>query len=390
MNKMGVDVSMKSDKEVYLLNSPYSEYQPEAWLCGGVLISTTKVLTSAACLTEVSHIYVIAGYKKYVSGISIQDNDCTRFKKNKIIRIIIPKAFKSETWIKFDIGVGVVEKPYDFLDITYRSICSYEPEAVAINYDVNLEVPNTAAVAFGWGGSRAREPGVDGDLNSNYLMSAQTLITHKEVCQKLFPDSVDYYFLCTTASTASEDIFSNVKCNQTDSNGTLPKECLDPVEVNISRKSLSDSNYTTTTRIDDKNVTLDEFNRTSRKQGDENIYGGICQNDHGGPLIAFSGDKEVVIGIALNSVYDEEYQCKGPFLYLSTAHSKVLIKCLLASVDETRKVCESMNYAVDERIIKWPDVKSKVPKECEDGGCQAVRIRPQVRLLDLIDDAIEQ
>lgn len=59
--------------------------------------------------------------------------------------------------MRFDVGIGVVEKHYDFFDMSYLKVCSYEPEAISINYDSKLEIAGNSVLALGWGAANARK-----------------------------------------------------------------------------------------------------------------------------------------------------------------------------------------------------------------------------------------
>lgn len=78
--------------QVYFVKSPYSKADYDSWLCGGALVSPTQILTAAACLVEMNRIYAIAGYKKYVSDKAINDDACTKKRKQKVIKIYVPKG----------------------------------------------------------------------------------------------------------------------------------------------------------------------------------------------------------------------------------------------------------------------------------------------------------
>ncbi|CAH1641519.1 unnamed protein product [Spodoptera littoralis] len=360
---------------VYLLNSQYSQNQPDSWLCGGVIISPTQVLTAAACLTEVTHIYVIAGYKKYVSGNNIDKDECTRTRKQKIVKIIVYKDYNATLWIKFDIGIGIVEKPYNFLDTSYRTVCSYEPEAISINYDIKIETANSFGLVLGWGAARPKGPDVNNDTNSVYLKEAYTVLTNKSFCRNQIPASLEYYFLCTqklperpkertgSVGVTTQTSITPDKCDYTNFNMSLaiPKECLEIPEVLFNRKAneyqVPEVNTSIGGKMNDSTLNNVKENQTVNNKNEIQVsqLGGICQNDHGGPLITTAGNKEIVMGIALNSVYNKAYQCMGPYLFLSTARSSVLLKCLLSSNEETRRVCKSMKYDIKEYDVIWPD-----------------------------------
>ncbi|XP_050554167.1 uncharacterized protein LOC118270715 [Spodoptera frugiperda] len=352
---------------VYLVNSQYSANQPDSWLCGGVIISPTQILTAAACLTEVTHIYAIAGYKKYVSGNNIDKDECTRTRKQRIVKVIVYKDYNATLWVKFDIGIGIVEKPYNFFDTSYRTVCSYEPQAISINYDIEVETANSFGLVLGWGAAKPKGPEINSDTNSVYLMEAYTVLTNKSLCRNQIPASLEYYFLCTQrlperpkqrtgAAVTTQNSVTPDKCDYTNFNLSLAVECLEMVEVSFNRKA-NEYQATYTAKLNETQLNHLKENQTAIRKDIIQVsqLGGICQNDHGGPLITTTGDKEMVMGIALNSVYNQAYQCMGPYLFLSTARSSVLLKCLLSSDEETRQVCKSMKYEIKEHDVIWPN-----------------------------------
>ena len=62
----------------------------DAWVCGGALVSTLFIVTSAACVDDVEFMYAIAGYNKYVKDKDIESDSCTSVKKKKVVYTCIP------------------------------------------------------------------------------------------------------------------------------------------------------------------------------------------------------------------------------------------------------------------------------------------------------------
>lgn len=62
-----------------------------------------------------------------------------------------------EDWMKYDVGIAVVEKPYNFTDLSYYVLCSYPPAKTFINYERRFEDPSTESYIFGWGGNKGRK-----------------------------------------------------------------------------------------------------------------------------------------------------------------------------------------------------------------------------------------
>ncbi|KOB79093.1 Uncharacterized protein OBRU01_01027, partial [Operophtera brumata] len=140
------------------------------------LISSRKVITSASCLTDVSHVYVIAGYKKYVNGRGIAYDPCTSKRKNRVVMTCVPK------------------------DKSWRDHCSYIPKPIRISYSAEFTRADTDVVTFGWGGSYWR-PNTDvTDNNSPYLQEISSMVIGKQICMDKYEDPVKthigQYMLC--------------------------------------------------------------------------------------------------------------------------------------------------------------------------------------------------
>lgn len=75
-----------------MLKAPVSTQFYDSWLCGGALVSPDFIVTSAACVTDVKHLYAIAGYNKYVPDEDILKDECTKEKKKKVILLCTPKG----------------------------------------------------------------------------------------------------------------------------------------------------------------------------------------------------------------------------------------------------------------------------------------------------------
>lgn len=89
---MSSEVNEKKISQVYLVESRISPMEYDEWICGGALVTCDFIVTSAACVEDVKHLYAIAGYEKYVSKEEIYKDKCTSKMKKKIVFTCIPKC----------------------------------------------------------------------------------------------------------------------------------------------------------------------------------------------------------------------------------------------------------------------------------------------------------
>uniref|UniRef100_A0A2H1W4V6 SFRICE_005933 n=1 Tax=Spodoptera frugiperda TaxID=7108 RepID=A0A2H1W4V6_SPOFR len=330
---------------VYFVKSQFSKVEDDAWICAGAIVSPTQILTAAACLVDVDRIYAIAGYKKYVHGSDIENDECTKRWKKKIVKVSVPKEYNMATdkqpdWMNIDLGVATVDEPYNFTDI-YPSNCSYEPQSITINYDKKNELENIRATALGWGGIKDRQPKelTKPQKKPQILKEASTIIINKTVCIDLIKGNVskevlNEYILCASGNGM---VIDEGEETSVDTRPYAPDEC----PYNSSESGCGDAYYEELRRRQNEkiNATIEqpELHRNSNNKTNSRRTPLIetCQNDHGGPLTTWIGTEEMVLGVALNGISNPNFDCVGPRIYVSTAETAKIIKCLLET-NETK------------------------------------------------------
>ncbi|XP_026323153.1 uncharacterized protein LOC113232599 [Hyposmocoma kahamanoa] len=222
---------------VYFIKSAVSVETYHGWTCGGALITELHILTSAACLTDVGFVYAIAGYRRYVPTELLDVDDCTSTKKKRVVKTCVPEAYRLEfanasTWATTnDIGIAVVESPYNFSDTSYSIYCSYTPRPIAVNFRLQSTTMGRDVVALGWGYTDGlRMPYHLMDHNEEFLREASMLIANYKLCENKFhstamhvdKDIIDFYKLICTYGAGNIDSEGNVI-----DYGELATECMD-------------------------------------------------------------------------------------------------------------------------------------------------------------------
>ncbi|XP_072934897.1 uncharacterized protein [Epargyreus clarus] len=341
---------------VYLVKASASPQNYDAWICGGTIVSPLYIVTSAACVEDVQYMYVIAGYNKYVKYDDINQNQCTKNRKKKVVYTCVPKAYdfeyeKLEKWAFIDLGVVKVESPYDFNDESYKNDCSYPPAPITINYEPKYQAPGLDALVLGWGHSEIwRNPSDNKDYNQEDLHYASTLLEEKELCKEAYSNVpkmdqiIDRYMICTNNPGNIDDSGNLIVTNKPladgcfdfnqDGNDTIPLECIDTLfPSEDTRKGM--------------NIT----NRITRRHG-------ICQNDHGGPIITWLGTHEILIGVASVFRVTNESKCEGPYLFTSTQCNGAFLDCVVNGENSTRRsLCNKppaeRGFHMIQRTISW-------------------------------------
>ncbi|KAJ8709672.1 hypothetical protein PYW08_009676 [Mythimna loreyi] len=483
----GMKVTGEKPYVVYLVKAPRSKILYDYWLCGGALVTTDLVVTSAACIRDVDFLYVIAGYNKYVPDKDIDIDPCTSKMKKKVIYTCYPEGYdlkyeRLDAWSFIDIGVAKVESPYDFKDQSYKTLCSYIPGTIPINTEEKYQRAGTDAIVVGWG-HRAiwRKPEDKANYNEQDLNYASVLILNKHECANHYDEYgqmsevIRKYMLCTLADGGidefgiplpTEEGILPYGCSQrrslaNNTNADLEEECeyVDEEDTRRGRiKKSSNVSVNDITTKNDVNKIAVETNKTESKKKDltkrkaelnkrthstksfriadrtpkpnktnltnANVSSnktfrsrtfrntrrnGICQNDHGGPIVTWIGSHEILIGVASVFKVSKDFLCEGPYLYTSTQCNGAFLDCILAKTDFNnfendririlpngtdnyqyrrtycRKSSNDKGHPTNERHISWmnhpagpadherhlvqdnkPDVKEQMPKNVEN------------------------
>ncbi|XP_035442438.2 uncharacterized protein LOC118270771 [Spodoptera frugiperda] len=399
--KDGEVVAKDKPYVVYFSKAAVSPRYYEGWLCGGALVSPEYIVTSAACVTDVNHLYAIAGYNKYVKDTKINDDYCTKDRKKKVILTCVPKAYELkyeeiEKWSYIDIAVVKVESPYDFNDKTYLDKCSYIPAPIIINYETKFQEPGIDAMVMGWGHRAKWRKQLDPkDYNEEKLNYAPTLIQNKEDCKKEYEvykgmDAIiDNYMICTMDKGNINDAGETIVKAPPTAQGCMAKESrlrgyggascesANPPDQelllleNTRKENVLLNNKTGNVKANLKPSLVNKIMNASTIQKDSlNVSNsrrmntrrnGICQNDHGGPLVTWVGTHEVLIGVASVFKITEGLECIGPYLYTSTQCNGAFLDCILRSdpaKNDTlrRAICNNITnngFELVQRHISW-------------------------------------
>ncbi|VVD00256.1 unnamed protein product [Leptidea sinapis] len=158
------------------------------WLCGGVIVDHQHILTSAACIEDVKHFYVVSGTHKWYEKNT--DEECIRNGAKKAVWKCVSKD--NIRWMINDIAVVRVEDSFNF-EKRVRG-CDFIPKQIAYNnQSEEAEKPGTVGSIAGWGSVESfgdvsmnldyLRPAKSED-NSNYLRSHMNETIHKKFAKR--------------------------------------------------------------------------------------------------------------------------------------------------------------------------------------------------------------
>ncbi|KAJ0170845.1 hypothetical protein K1T71_013617 [Dendrolimus kikuchii] len=477
---------------IYKIRAEPSKHRYDEWLCGGAIVNKWFIVTSAACVEDVQHMYAIAGYKKMVLFDTLNKDPCTKDMKKRVVFTCVPKSYEFDyaniaKWATIDIAAVRVESEFDFNDARYETACSYKPTQIDINYEFKYQEPGTDVLIMGWGhATKWRAPTDSNVYNAESLKVASALVVTKKECKDNYENLdtlIDKYMICVNGDGNIDDkgeIIEKIKpvlldgcvTAQQKLQGFPGKECdlQEENEVNkyknittfksIQKKikpeekqyeyeikepvvppSKKKMKRRTTTRVpeieyDDeveeqvlstrkkkrktkkKNIPKVEEDyeaeeadvgqeehenyeliTSKRKRKPVIVYmeesrkaAGICQNDHGSPIVTWRGSQEILIGVAsVFRVLPSKGECTGPYLFTSTQCNGIFLDCVInESPNETRRtnmsdICHSppkeRGFDIIRRHISWKDhphgpADNEMPRYQEN--LYHVAMRPQV------------
>ncbi|KAJ2940581.1 hypothetical protein O0L34_g6521 [Tuta absoluta] len=328
-------------------NSKFQEYK--RWLCGGVIVHEEYILTSAACIEDVKHFYVVSGTYKFNYADDRYNNPCIKNGAKKAVWKCIPRNYVFDghendniRWMNNDIAVVKLEDEFDFT----RRVrgCDFVPRPVCYNNEsMSREEPGTALVAAGWGSTERYNDWVNTrkgmslgqhmasrrhEEDQQNLLQAPVYIMHKHECKKRwgkrYYNIIQNYMICT--EDFSSDLSEICAEKYVDCHEIVATDSDDVEDEALNKRSRrypqpgeefpihsSHHNYSSHRRMADG--------------------GGFCENDHGGPLVHGTGISSVVVGIISACLVKEKTnKCYGPFLYTSVYKNRVLLNCAIYKI----------------------------------------------------------
>ncbi|XP_049880454.1 uncharacterized protein LOC126376947 [Pectinophora gossypiella] len=341
--KNGLDVNNEVKYIAYLIKAPHAPVIYDAWVCGGAIVHPEFIITSAACIEDVHFMYAIAGYKNYpetdaivmgwghkdkwrVPGDTVDYNQPTL----KYSSVLLQKKEDCKEYYRNIDGMDEVIDKY--------MLCA--TKAGGIDAKGNLFV-RSPPLADGCANNYVR---IGGLCQSPEVLKHLTILTDEETEKPITPPPPPNNY-------------------QNPSHEPTPAEALVP-DVTYKSYSASDSVNVKGTD-DDTTITFDDiafrFRRTQMGTTLTNFSRrvGICQNDHGGPLVTWVGKHEVLIGVASAFRVSQHYECIGPYLFTSTQCNGAFLNCIINNMTSTRRdpVCDlppgERGYEIVERRISW-------------------------------------
>ncbi|XP_045506355.1 uncharacterized protein LOC123702636, partial [Colias croceus] len=317
------------------------------WLCGGVIIDAQYILTSAACIEDVKHFYVVSGTHRWFPVGS--NDECIIHGAKKAVWKCVPQNyvfdgadFDNIRWMINDIAVVRVEDNFNF-ERRIRG-CDFVPKKIAYNnQSEELEKPGITASVAGWGTTDSF-----GDVygltteNSPDLLETEVKLISKKSCKARWPER--YHHI----------IDGNMVCAKDGSDENMNDLCK---EQGISCKELVLSDEEDGRRhIVPHDTDIHSNNHGNATRRSKVVSGGFCENDHGGPLVVGYGTGSVVVGvISACQTANVTRQCYGPYLYTSVWKNRHLIGCAVNKdmAASCKRLLRTSQTRMSETIFSW-------------------------------------
>ncbi|KAJ0170838.1 hypothetical protein K1T71_013610 [Dendrolimus kikuchii] len=331
------------------------------WLCAGVIVDPSYVLTSAACVEDADRFYIVSGTTKFVDSFDYKDNDCVCKHRRKVVWKCIPKNYKfdfqdSIKWSSNDIAIVKVDKPFK-LGVCEKG-CEFATDLICYNnISRELEKPGTKGWIAGWGSGNTFREGVYRrqkphiPQNAKCLQEAKVCIMDNEQCAKKwaqrFRNIIQQYMICTKdVMRRLSEICDKKYANCTDVESRRAEEVADHVGTEVSSNTFN---------VDLGRHLRDPDDYTARRS---TMQGGFCENDHGGPLLVKYQGKERVIGVISACKIDPKtHSCHGPFLYTSIYRNRQFISCAIhKDVEENCRRVFRTGITHEEFSVNWDGV----------------------------------
>nr|XP_021191507.2 uncharacterized protein LOC110377130 isoform X1 [Helicoverpa armigera] len=350
------------------------------WLCGGVIIHEEYILTSAACIEDAEHFYIVSGTYKYADDDDRYNNPCIKNGAKKAIWKCVPKNYVFDghendniRWMNNDIAIVKIEDGFDFT----RRIrgCDFIPKPVCYNnQSQTLENPGTIVSLAGWGTTSRYNDWVNRRKeNQQNLLEAHVEIIPKNRCKRRwgsrYHNIIDNYMICTKDVGLTMSEICNEKYVDCQDINYSDEEDMRR-DTNSQKSEKVPTNLVMHSAYQDDAVKNVMVSGNSSRRNAALADGGFCENDHGGPLVYGSGVNSIVIGvISACLVKERSNKCYGPFLYTSIFKNRQFISCAIYK-DVEPKCRRQFRSGVThvEKVFSWvnhPDgpAKNELPKE---------------------------
>ncbi|XP_063542062.1 uncharacterized protein LOC134750750 [Cydia strobilella] len=381
----GKEISDTRPYMVYLRPAKVTPALDPNWLCGGVIVHPRYILTSAACIEDVTHFYIVSGTHRWIPPK--ETNECIKQGAIKAIWKCVPKTYRFDgtqfnniRWMSNDIAVVMTAEPINFKKRVKG--CDFIPQMITFNnVSDEYEAPETSASVAGWGSTESFTDPADaidfgdsteaprplpggGDtgaditrsINSVQLMEADVEILPKNSCKSLwlprYHEIIDNYMICGK-SIYYDEMHQECEENQ--------MECRELVYTPEDGGTVRRHQGKTFEKLVLQSLKRMKILRRARQKSlrrEGKDVGGFCENDHGGPLITGKGKTSMVIGIiSAYRTLNSSKRCVGPFLYTSVFNNRNLINCAINR--QMGKLCRTVlrdsSTVLDQEHINWGD-----------------------------------